>query len=103
VTLYSPLAQLASPRPRWAGAGADIHGTWWRGEAGFGSGGERKRCGSPMAKRRLELRASEEGVAVACFDGGRGWCGFSGEAAWLGRHSSGGAVASPDGRMAVVM
>jgi hypothetical protein len=56
-----------------------------------------------MAKRRLELRASEEGVAVACFDGGRGWCGFSGEAAWLGRHSSDGVVASPDGRMVVVM
>jgi hypothetical protein len=50
----------------------------------------------------LEPRASEEGAVVACFDGGRGWCGFGGDVAWLGRHSSGGAAVSRDGRTAAV-
>jgi hypothetical protein len=39
---------------------------------------------------------------VACFDDSRGWCGFGGEAVWLGHGSSGGAVASRDGRTTVV-
>jgi hypothetical protein len=40
---------------------------------------------------------------VACFDDGRGWCGFGGEAAWLGRRSSDDTVASQDGRTAATM
>jgi hypothetical protein len=50
--------------------------------------------------QRLELRASEEGAVVACFNCGRGWCGFGGEAAWLGRHSSDGVVVSRGGSTA---
>jgi hypothetical protein len=51
----------------------------------------------------LELQASEEGVVVACLNSGRGWCGFSGEVAWLGHRSSSGVAASRDGRTAAVM
>jgi hypothetical protein len=53
-------------------------------------------------RQRLELRALEEGVVVACFNNGQGWCGFGGEVAWLGRRSSSGAAASRDGRTVAV-